>query len=76
MLTKVYLDMIWHRASRTVIGCEEFDRQLDRLVKEDKWIINGNYVRLFVRFGKIVKVLLCFVKPYYHIRTLTLQANR
>ena len=24
-----YLDMIWHRADRTVIGREEFDRQLD-----------------------------------------------
>ena len=40
-----YLDMIWHRADRTVIGREEFDRQLDKLVKEDVWIIDGNYAR-------------------------------
>ena len=40
-----YLDMIWHRADRTVIGREEFDRQLDKLVKEDEWIIDGNYTR-------------------------------
>ena len=40
-----YLDMIWHRADRTVIGREEFDLQLGRLVKEDEWIIDGNYVR-------------------------------
>ena len=40
-----YLDMIWHRPDRTVIGREEFDRQLDKLVNEDKWIIDGNYAR-------------------------------
>ena len=40
-----YLDMIWHRSDRTVIGREEFDRQLDTLVTEDKWIIDGNYAR-------------------------------
>ena len=40
MLTKVYLDMIWHRPDRTVIGREEFDRQLDKLVMEDEWIID------------------------------------
>ncbi|MBD5307575.1 MAG: adenylate kinase [Bacteroides sp.] len=40
-----YLDMIWHRADRTVIGREEFDRQLDKLVIEDEWIIDGNYAR-------------------------------
>ena len=35
--------MIWHRASRTVIRCEEFDRHLDKLLIEDEWIIDGNY---------------------------------
>lgn len=40
-----YLDMIWHRADRTVIGRDEFDRQLDKLVNEDEWIIDGNYAR-------------------------------
>ena len=37
--------MIWHQASHTVIGCEEFDRHLDKLVMEDEWIIDGNYAR-------------------------------
>ena len=40
-----YLDMIWHRADRTVIGREEFDKCLDKLVKKDEWIIDGNYAR-------------------------------
>ena len=37
--------MIWHQADRTVIGREELDKQLDKLVKEDEWIIDGNYAR-------------------------------
>ena len=40
-----YLDMVWHRADRTVIGREEFDMQLDKFVTEDEWIIDGNYTR-------------------------------
>ena len=40
-----YLDMIWHRADRTVIGREEFDRQLDNILKKEEWIIDGNYAR-------------------------------
>ena len=40
-----YLDMIWHQADRTVIGREEFDRELDKLLIEDEWIIDGNYAR-------------------------------
>ncbi len=40
-----YLDMIWHKADRTVVGRDEFDRQLDTFVKEDEWIIDGNYAR-------------------------------
>ena len=40
-----YLDMVWHCPDRTVIGRDEFDRQLSRLVAEDEWIIDGNYAR-------------------------------
>ncbi len=40
-----YLDMIWHKADRTIVGRDEFDRQLDTLVKEDEWIVDGNYAR-------------------------------
>ena len=45
VLPLYYLDMIWHRADRTVIGREEFDRQLDTILKKDEWIIDGNYAR-------------------------------
>lgn len=40
-----YLDMIWHRPDRTVIGRDEFDKQLKKILSEDEWIIDGNYTR-------------------------------
>lgn len=40
-----YLDMIWHRADRTTISREEFDKQLHEIMAGDKWIIDGNYLR-------------------------------
>ena len=40
-----YLDMIWYRPNRTVIGRDEFDKRLDKLVNEEEWIIDGNYAR-------------------------------
>ncbi|MDE6854486.1 MAG: hypothetical protein K2J38_05465 [Muribaculaceae bacterium] len=48
-----YLDMIWHKPDHTVIGREEFDRQLHEIIKEDEWIIDGNYARtLLVRLSR------------------------
>lgn len=44
-LTLHYLDMIWHRADRTTISREEFDRRLQEIMAEDEWIIDGNYLR-------------------------------
>lgn len=40
-----YLDMIWHRPARTVVGRDEFDMQLEKILSEDVWIIDGNYAR-------------------------------
>lgn len=40
-----YLDMIWHRADRTVVGREEFDDRLFELILQDEWILDGNYIR-------------------------------
>lgn len=40
-----YLDMIWHRPDRTVVGRDEFDMQLEKILSEDVWIIDGNYAR-------------------------------
>lgn len=40
-----YLDMIWHRADRTVVSREEFDLRLEEIMESDRWIIDGNYLR-------------------------------
>lgn len=40
-----YLDMIWHRPDRTVIGRDEFDRRLTDILSKERWIIDGNYAR-------------------------------
>ena len=40
-----YLDMIWHRADGTNVSREYFDNKLTNILKEDRWIIDGNYLR-------------------------------
>ena len=40
-----YLDMLWHKADRTNVSTEEFDKALQEIVQQDKWIIDGNYQR-------------------------------
>lgn len=40
-----YLDMIWHKPDQTNISTEEFDARLNEIVKKDRWIIDGNYLR-------------------------------
>lgn len=40
-----YLDMIWHKPDQTNISKEEFDSRLKEIVKKDRWIIDGNYLR-------------------------------
>ena len=40
-----YLDMIFHRADRTTVPPEEFDRKLNEILRLPEWIIDGNYMR-------------------------------
>lgn len=40
-----YLDMLWHKPDKTTVTREEFDSKLSDIIKQDKWIIDGNYGR-------------------------------
>ena len=40
-----YLDRIWHLADRTTISREEFDARLGEILRQERWIIDGNYSR-------------------------------
>lgn len=54
-----YLDMIWHKPDKTTITQKEFDIKLNNILKEDSWIIDGNYQRtLEMRLKKCDSVFL------------------
>lgn len=44
-LPLIYLDMIFHRADKTTIEDDEFDKKLNEVLLLDEWIIDGNYLR-------------------------------
>lgn len=44
-----YLDMLWHKSDRTTVSAQEFDQQLDLLLKKDRWIIDGSFQRTLER---------------------------
>ncbi len=41
----IYLDMMFHRADKTTCSAEEFNHSLAKVMKQDKWILDGNYGR-------------------------------
>ena len=40
-----HLDLIWNKPDKTTISREEFDKILNGIFKEEKWIMDGNYQR-------------------------------
>lgn len=44
-----YLDQIWHCSDGSHLSEKEFDDRLDELLKQERWIIDGNYSRTLVR---------------------------
>lgn len=40
-----YLDLLWHRPDQTTLSEAQFDVQLKSILKQDRWIIDGNYQR-------------------------------
>lgn len=44
-----HLDMIWNKPDKTTITREEFDEILSKILKEEAWIMDGNYQRTLER---------------------------
>ena len=40
-----YLDQIWHRPDKSTLSEEKFDAALANILKQPRWIIDGNYLR-------------------------------
>ena len=40
-----HLDLIWNKPDKTTITREEFDRELDKILALDSFIVDGNYQR-------------------------------
>ena len=50
-LPLIHLDNVWWKPDRTHISREEFDRKLSKILRGDKWILDGDYSRTYeVRF--------------------------
>ena len=43
----IHLDNVWWRENKTHISREEFDLQLESLLKLDQWILDGDYSRTY-----------------------------
>ena len=52
-----YLDMLFHNSDRTTVTRDVFDARLDSILKNEEWIIDGNYQRtLPLRFERCTEV--------------------
>lgn len=40
-----HLDLIWNKPDKTTITREAFDEELNKIFREQEWIIDGNYQR-------------------------------
>jgi adenylate kinase family enzyme len=40
-----YLDMYWYRSDKSNVSTKEFDSYIQKIVKSDRWIIDGTYQR-------------------------------
>ncbi len=40
-----HLDLVWHKADKTTVTKEEFDRRLKEILGREKWIVDGDYQR-------------------------------
>ena len=44
-----YLDCLWHRPDGGHVSAAEFDRALAQVLAQQRWIVDGNYLRTLER---------------------------
>lgn len=59
-----HLDMIWHKPDKTHISREEFDETLQRIFREEAWILDGNYSRTMEMRMQACDTIILFDMPY------------
>ena len=58
-----YLDSIWHKPDKTHISRDDFDTRLSEILREDSWIIDGNYQRTMPRRMEACDTVILFDLP-------------
>lgn len=59
-LPLVYLDMLWHKPDQTTATREEFNVELDAVLRQNRWIIDDNYARTLKRRLKRAETVFLF----------------
>lgn len=62
-LPLVYLDMLWHKPDQTTATRTEFDIELQAILQQDRWIIDGNYARTLKRRLERAEAVFLFDLP-------------
>ena len=58
-----HLDTVWHLPDRNHIPREEFDQRLAEILKNEEWIIDGNYQRTLETRLKVCDTVFLFDLP-------------
>ena len=62
-LPLIHLDLILHRDDGTELNHDEFDVELDQVLKQDEWIIDGHYHRTLSKRIEYCDTILFFDLP-------------
>ena len=63
-LPLIHLDNIWWKPDRSHISREVFDRELNTILQQDKWILDGDYSRTYeARFKECDTVIFLDYSP-------------
>ncbi len=59
-----HLDMIWHKPDKTHISRGEFDEILEKIFRQEAWILDGNFSRTMETRMQACDTIILFDVPY------------